>query len=976
MLAQRRLPAVRIDTVPPPAAEALPRMDVAVIVGFASTGPLHLPVVVESSGQFAAVFGADATLAWDAARGERVQAYLGPAVRAFFANGGRRCWVIRVARSAASEAVWRGLTVAEAASTPDVAAVNRFAIPGMLAVDVTSGALAPAFAQARSEGSWSDACRASSALARQGFIIEWLGAPTSPAIAGQIVVATRFGVRAGDLLQLGDSRLVCAYASVDSIAVSADAGGPLGVRATVQGAFARLTDADLATSSGLPAQGLVDIEGLVTAAPASFLAGGDDVLRLCLQSPVLAGLESGHWARWVGPIGTVWLRIDDVEMTPAPSTSPPRPDAVIATLAGPAWRELGPMLPVELAAASSAQVLSFDMQVTDGTDSTHLGGLGLTPTHATPWWAQQSDADFYAARDSALADGSVPLPPLTDVRYPLCRATGAAERAWLPLGVDALFGASSGALPRAGTPLQRDGLARFDAELFVDPELASCGIDTLIAQADNIRFTRAQTRTLFGLHAAVSIGVGGLFNEASLIAVPDAVHLGWQPRGLPSASDGDRPDALPTPLAWTQHRGPCGVTEAGAIDGPDFGAFIDCAARVLATPQLHGPAEAVPPGAYRLSWESEETTAEFVLLEATRSDFSVAEEIYRGNERQTEVVTRSEGAYYYQLYAVVGDDRSAGSNVVAVRVESADWEQLDVATLPDSAEQHWLDIHRATLRLAAATGELFAALAMPRHFRTAQATRYAGRLRSVQQPLPAADAAGFDFTEASALSYGALFHPWLQIDGGRAVQNTGSDGVVALGNSLPRIVPGDGVALGVLAGRAWRRGAWIAPANEPLIDVVALTPRVPDSDRQALQNSQINLLRADPRGLLCLSADTLSTDLDLRPINVRRLLILLRRLALRRGTTYVFEPNGPMLRRAVQRSFGVLLNNLFQRGAFAGATAEASYRVVTDDTINTSRDADAGRFFVELRVAPSLPMRFIAVRLIQDGDRLSVVEEL
>ena len=41
---------------------------------------------------------------------------------------------------------------------------------------------------------------------------------------------------------------------------------------------------------------------------------------------------------------------------------------------------------------------------------------------------------------------------------------------------------------------------------------------------------------------------------------------------------------------------------------------------------------------------------------------------------------------------------------------------------------------------------------------------------------------------------------------------------------------------------------------------------------------------------MVLSADTLSDDPDLRPINVRRLLILLRRLALRLGATYVFEP--------------------------------------------------------------------------------------
>jgi phage tail sheath protein FI len=190
------------------------------------------------------------------------------------------------------------------------------------------------------------------------------------------------------------------------------------------------------------------------------------------------------------------------------------------------------------------------------------------------------------------------------------------------------------------------------------------------------------------------------------------------------------------------------------------------------------------------------------------------------------------------------------------------------------------------------------------------------------------------------------------------------------------VVPPDGVALGVLAGRASSRGAWIAPANEPFKDVVAVTPGVPPADWPALLDAQINLVRQDPRGFMTLSADTLAREIELRPINVRRLLTLLRRLALRRGISYVFEPNGPVLRRAVERGFETILTDLFRRGAFAGAVPEQSFRVVTDDTINTAADAEAGRFLVELRVAPALPMRFIAVQLTQSGERLTVTEEL
>ena len=90
----------------------------------------------------------------------------------------------------------------------------------------------------------------------------------------------------------------------------------------------------------------------------------------------------------------------------------------------------------------------------------------------------------------------------------------------------------------------------------------------------------------------------------------------------------------------------------------------------------------------------------------------------------------------------------------------------------------------------------------------------------------------------------------------------------------------------------------------------------------------------------------------------------------------MFEPNGDTLRRSVERGFTVLLNDMFRRGAFAGATAAESFKVVTDDTINTATDRDAGRLLVELRVAPSLPLQFLTVRLVQTGERLSIVEEL
>lgn len=66
--------------------------DVAAFVGLAVRGPLDEPTAVESTDEFLQLFGgADASLS---------SPWLAPSVAAFFANGGRRAWIVRVASDA------------------------------------------------------------------------------------------------------------------------------------------------------------------------------------------------------------------------------------------------------------------------------------------------------------------------------------------------------------------------------------------------------------------------------------------------------------------------------------------------------------------------------------------------------------------------------------------------------------------------------------------------------------------------------------------------------------------------------------------------------------------------------------------------------------------------------------------------------------------------------------------------------------
>src|SRR5207249_9436971 len=147
--------------------------------GFAAAGPLHLPVPVEDATQFAQVFGPDAPLAWDAARGEQAYAHLGPAVRGFFRNGGRRCWVVRVADEKRARR-------------------DTYAVPGLAQV-AADGTISPALLAARSVGSWADALRVWSWLSPTPLRLQ--PRPAAP-LAYDALVASADEVVAGDLIRV------------------------------------------------------------------------------------------------------------------------------------------------------------------------------------------------------------------------------------------------------------------------------------------------------------------------------------------------------------------------------------------------------------------------------------------------------------------------------------------------------------------------------------------------------------------------------------------------------------------------------------------------------------------------------------------------------------------------------------------------------------------------------------------------------
>jgi phage tail sheath protein FI len=217
---------------------------------------------------------------------------------------------------------------------------------------------------------------------------------------------------------------------------------------------------------------------------------------------------------------------------------------------------------------------------------------------------------------------------------------------------------------------------------------------------------------------------------------------------------------------------------------------------------------------------------------------------------------------------------------------------------------------------------------------------------------------------ATTLSFGALFHPW------PIVRETSG----ALHDAIWPVSP-EGAIAGAIADRTLHSGAWYSVGNQILQGVVSLAPVLGDRAVAMLLAAGINPIAQQPRGFAALASQT-PTDLpELGELHVRRLLILLRRLAVREGSDLVFQTNDDALRRLAERKFNALLGRLYVRGAFAGGTHQQAYRVVADASVNQSSGVDLGRFIVELRVAPSRPLAFLTIRLVQRGGELLTAQE-
>jgi phage tail sheath protein FI len=213
-------------------------------------------------------------------------------------------------------------------------------------------------------------------------------------------------------------------------------------------------------------------------------------------------------------------------------------------------------------------------------------------------------------------------------------------------------------------------------------------------------------------------------------------------------------------------------------------------------------------------------------------------------------------------------------------------------------------------------------------------------------------------------SYAALYYPWTMVVD-----------PLRLGGQLLRAIPPSGHAAGMIAWTDLNRGVHIAPANRVLNWMQAFSEDINEEWQGVLNPAGVNALRLLPgRGFRIYGARTVSSDTQLRFVNVRRTLLMIEKALDLSLQWTVFEPNDYALRQLIALAVSGFLTALWQRGALVGGSPEEAFFVRCDADNNPPDQVALGRLIVEVGVSIVQPAEFVIIRVGRTEDELTLIE--
>ena len=212
--------------------------------------------------------------------------------------------------------------------------------------------------------------------------------------------------------------------------------------------------------------------------------------------------------------------------------------------------------------------------------------------------------------------------------------------------------------------------------------------------------------------------------------------------------------------------------------------------------------------------------------------------------------------------------------------------------------------------------------------------------------------------------FAALYYPWIRV----------SDPLRLTG--VVRSVPPSGAVAGIYARSDRLYGVHKPPANEVVQGALDVQFVVDDIHHGDLNDAGVNVVRPFAgRGIRVYGARTTCSDTLWRYVNVRRLVSMIEK-AIDKGSQWtVFEPNGPPLRREIDRSVRSFLESLYRRGMLDGNDSASAYTVKCDDDTTPPESQDAGRVVCQVGVQPPAPAEFVVVVIGKTQNAMEILKE-
>jgi phage tail sheath protein FI len=189
-------------------------------------------------------------------------------------------------------------------------------------------------------------------------------------------------------------------------------------------------------------------------------------------------------------------------------------------------------------------------------------------------------------------------------------------------------------------------------------------------------------------------------------------------------------------------------------------------------------------------------------------------------------------------------------------------------------------------------------------------------------------------------------------------------------NGKINTLPPSGAVAGIYAAVDRDRGVWKAPANVTINSVSDVSETIDDTIQDGLNvdptaGKSINAIRPFyGKGIMVWGARTLAgNDNEWRYVPVRRLFSFVEESCKKSTSWAVFEPNDANTWARIRSQIDNFLNNLWRRGALAGAKPEHAYFVNCGLGITMiAQDILEGRLIVEIGMAAVRPAEFVILK--------------